>query len=142
MALYPGLEEGGGLQYHLLSIYSLFSLLQALYTGLGDPGTTYHPYSLFSLLQALYTGLERGDHGTTYHPYSLFSLLQALYAGLERGDQCDLRLVCVVSKYGDENLRHTEFMRGIKTLAVLRKNFKAFQLAMALKTGSMSHSYI
>jgi len=60
---------------------------------------------------------------------------KALYAGLERGDQCDLRLVCVVSKYGDENLRHTEFMRGIKTLAVLRKNFKAYQLAMALKTG-------
>ena len=83
-------------------------------------------------------GWRRAGDFDQYHLlsiYSLFSLLQALYAGLERGDQCDLRLVCVVSKYGDENLRHTEFMRGIKTLAVLRKNFKAYQLAMALKTG-------
>ena len=83
-----------------------------------------------------------GGTSATYSPYSLFSLLQALYAGLERGDQCDLRLVCVVSKYGDENLRHTEFMRGIKTLAVLRKNFKAYQLAMALKTGRAPYSNI
>lgn len=58
-----------------------------------------------------------------------------LYAGLDRADQCDLRLVCTVAKFGDYNVRESDFMHGIKTLAVLRKNFKAFQLAMALKTG-------
>ena len=60
---------------------------------------------------------------------------QALYDGLNHPDRCDLKLVCTVSKAGDFYLGDSEFMRGIKTLAALRTNFKAFQLKMAIKTG-------
>lgn len=70
-----------------------------------------------------------------FEPPARPDVSKQLYAGLDRADQCDLRLICTVAKFGDSNVRESEFMHGIKTLAVLRKNFKAFQLAMALKTG-------
>ena len=49
--------------------------------------------------------------------------------------QCHLKLVCAITKSKDPALLGANFMRGIKTLAVTRRNYSAFQLAMALKAG-------
>ena len=59
-----------------------------------------------------------------------------LYDGLTHPNLCHLKLVCTVAKLENEKLKQSEFMRGIKTLSVLRKNYKAFQLANALKIGN------
>jgi len=59
----------------------------------------------------------------------------ALYAGLQHPNQCDTKLICLIAGLQDTTLKSSDFLRGIKTLSVLRKNYKTYQLAVALKTG-------
>lgn len=54
--------------------------------------------------------------------------------------QCHLKLVCAITASKDPGLLGAPFMRGIRTLAVTRRNYSAFQLAMALKAGDSGRS--
>lgn len=54
--------------------------------------------------------------------------------------QCHLKLVCAITASKDPGLLGATFMRGIRTLAVTRRNYSAFQLAMALKAGDSGRS--
>lgn len=59
----------------------------------------------------------------------------ALYAGLQHPNHCHTKLICLIAGLQDNTLKSSDFLRGIKTLSVLRKNYKTYQLAVALKTG-------
>ena len=61
----------------------------------------------------------------------------SLISSLMDEQQCNLKLICVVSKYGDSRLKESRFVGGIRALSNTNQNFNASKLALALRAGNV-----